>query len=52
MHEFRVWAPTPRRVELVDHSSFKWTDRDWRGVSLPGAVVPPDAVAVVQVGDA
>jgi maltooligosyltrehalose trehalohydrolase len=97
MHEFRVWAPTPRRVELVvangtfemsregegwwilrldhagpgtrygfsldggpprpdprsasqpdgtdglsevvDHTSFEWTDSGWRGVSLRGAVL-------------
>ncbi|HEX4981453.1 MAG TPA: malto-oligosyltrehalose trehalohydrolase [Ilumatobacteraceae bacterium] len=97
MHEFRVWAPTPRRVELVvangnvemcnagggwwslrmdhagpgtrygfsldggtprpdprsasqpdgtdglselvDHTSFEWTDSAWRGVSHRGAVL-------------
>jgi maltooligosyltrehalose trehalohydrolase len=25
--------------ELVDHDAFAWTDHDWRGVSLPGALL-------------
>ncbi len=27
----------PSRV--VDHTEFRWTDRDWRGVSFPGSVI-------------
>jgi maltooligosyltrehalose trehalohydrolase len=25
--------------QLVDHDAFPWTDGDWRGISLPGAVL-------------